>query len=150
MPDVLAVFRVDGRPRTKGSLKPITPRGQRTRLVEDHPHSKPWRMKIVRTLRERLPHLADPKHLPHAGPVEVVVTFWFAQEGPTGKALAYPTVNAGAYANGDLDKLERNLNDALEDAGVIENDCQVVRHVSGKRWATGGVAPGVDVVVYAL
>lgn len=147
---LLAAFRVNGRPRTKGSLKPITPRGQRTRLVEDHPHSKPWRMKIARELQRLMPELADPNHAPHEGAVELTVTFWFAQEGPTAKTLPYPTVNAGVYANGDLDKLERNLMDALKDARLIADDSLCVGMSSKKRWANSYAAPGIDVLVTAL
>lgn len=147
--ETLAAFRVDGRPRTKGSLKPITPRGQKTRLIEDHPHSKPWRIKIAKQLRSLLPYLADPKHTPHAGAVEIAVTFWFAQQGPTAKTLPFPTVNAGIYANGDIDKLERNLMDALKDARVIADDSLCVTMSSKKRWANAYAAPGIDVVVLA-
>jgi hypothetical protein len=35
MSDPLAAFHVPGRARTKGSLKVITPRGQKPRLIED-------------------------------------------------------------------------------------------------------------------
>ena len=35
-------FVAYGGPKTKGSLKPV-PVGGRTRLIEDHKSSKPWR-----------------------------------------------------------------------------------------------------------
>lgn len=151
MPDLLAVFHVSGRPRTKGSLKPIVDWARRkVRLIEDHPHSKPWRIKMVRAIRQAHPHLSLADHVPYAGAVEVRATFLFERKGPTALRLAYPMVNGGANANGDLDKLERNLLDALKDACVLADDSVVCGLVTGKRWAVAPAVPGLDVVVYAL
>ncbi len=131
---LLAELFIPGRPRTKGSLKAIMPRGSRRPvLVEDHAHSKPWRMLVKRTQWQQMPHLrlADP----YAGPVRVELGFYFAQTGPAAQRLNWPTLNAGVNANGDLDKLERNVLDALQDARLLADDCLVVGMSSFKAWA---------------
>jgi Holliday junction resolvase RusA-like endonuclease len=126
---ILAAFTVYGRARTKGSLKVITPRGQKPRLIEDHAHSKPWRKRIVEQLVKG-GHAG--KH--YEGAVEVGVTFVFERHGETSKQLPWPTLSAGVNAIGDLDKLLRNLLDALEDAKVIEDDKQVCSITTRKVW----------------
>lgn len=136
----LAEIWIPGRPRSKGSLKVISPRGQKPRLIEDHKHSKPWRQQMVKAMR-------DPQREPYAGPVQVVATFVFERHGVTSKQLLWPTLNAGVNAQGDLDKLLRNLLDALTDARVIVDDSQVCQIGSSKSW--GGEA-GVRVSVHAL
>lgn len=146
MPEViLAVTWIPGRPRSKGSLKVITPRGQKPRLIEDHKHSKPWRQRMVHAFRD-----ADDASLSfrtYEGPVSVTATFVFERHGATSQSLPRPTLNAGVNACGDLDKLLRNLLDALTDAAVIADDSQVC-HVNS--WKTWGGEAGVLVSVLAL
>ena len=139
----LAEIWIPGRPRTKGSLKVITPRGQRPRLIEDHKHSKPWRVRMTNAIRDADTSFAEP----YAGPVAVGATFVFERHGATAKTLAYPTLNAGVNACGDLDKLLRNLLDALQDAAVIVDDAQVCSVGTSKSW--GGEA-GVRLSVWTL
>lgn len=145
MSDLLAEVWIPGRPRSKGSLKVITPRGQKPRLIEDHKHSKPWRQRMVNGFRLIAP--LSRAELPYAGPVSVVATFVFERHGETSKTLPWPTLNAGVNAQGDLDKLLRNLLDALQDAEVIADDAQVCEVITSKIW--GGEA-GVRVSVFAL
>lgn len=132
-------FRVAGRPRTKGSMKVITPRGKKPIMVEDHSHSKPWRVKIRSEIFAQCPETrgAIPGTTAvYAGPVEVRATFVFQRTGPTAQTLDFPTLNSGVNANGDLDKLVRNLLDALKDAGVIVDDSQVITIRTAKIWGT--------------
>lgn len=143
MSELLAEMWIPGRPRTKGSLKVITPRGQRPRLIEDHKHSKPWRTKMTNAIRDADTPFAEP----YAGPVAVAATFVFERHGVTAKTLPYPTLNAGVNACGDLDKLLRNLLDALQDAAVIVDDAQVCSVGTSKIW--GGEA-GVRLTVGTL
>lgn len=138
---VLAEFTVPGRPRTKGSLKVITPRGQKPRLVEDHAHSAPWRKEIVRAIWNQVDRAWDAQ--PYEGAVFLTVTFLFERKGATALGMAFPMVNAGVNANGDVDKLLRNLQDAMEDAKLIKNDCQVCGVRMIKRWAEPAEAPGI-------
>lgn len=123
-------FSVTGRPRTKGSLKVVTPRGRKPVLIEDHALSKPWRVKIVKAIKAQYPDIQ-----PTSCAVEVRVSFWFERNGPSARILPWPTLNAGVNAAGDIDKLLRNLLDALQDADVILDDCQVVEVRSVKEWA---------------
>lgn len=133
---------VPGRPRTKGSLKVITPRGQKPRLIEDHKHSKPWRQHIAAHLKQ-----AGYAGIAYPGPVTLYAGFIFERHGATAHRLTWPTLSAGVNAHGDLDKLLRNLLDALEDAQVILNDEQVCRVRTSK---TFGSQAGLLISVYAL
>jgi Holliday junction resolvase RusA-like endonuclease len=83
----------------------------------------------------------------YAGPVEVRIAFTFERHGVTAKASPWPTVNGGVNAIGDLDKLERNVLDALTDAAILADDSQVCVMSTRKQW---GPEAGVDVVLYAL
>ncbi len=142
MSEVIAAFFVGGRPRTKGSLKVITPRGRKPILIEDHAHSKPWRVKIVKAIKAKYPDIQ-----PTSVPVQVVARFVFERTGPSAGLLPWPTLNAGINANGDLDKLLRNLLDALQEAEVVLNDCQVVDVQTSKEWAPEGIESGLYVTV---
>lgn len=138
----LATFHVPGRPRTKGSLKVITPRGRKPILIEDHAHSEPWRKRIKAAI---LAQCSPIKTI--AVPFAMRATFVFAQEGPSAQHLHWPVLNAGVNASGDLDKLLRNLLDAMQDSGLILDDCLWVSGTAAKVWASDSVAPGAYVEV---
>lgn len=145
---VLALW-VPGRSRTKGSLKPVGRPGGRVRLIEDHPHSKPWRETVQRALVREVRDRYGQPWTPLAVPVLVDAVFHFERLGPTAQTMPYPCVNAGIYANGDEDKLRRNVLDALEGAGVLADDCWVVGSVTAgprKVWASEH-GPGVQITV---
>jgi Holliday junction resolvase RusA-like endonuclease len=146
--EVIGRFFVAGRPRTKGSLTPQMSRGVggkiRVHLVESGEYAVPWKRTMIAEIKR-----AGVGIVPYAGAVEVSATFVFAQqEGvshevwPSHRTL-YPT----AIDIGDLDKLLRNLLDALTQSGLIKDDSQAARIVSDKCW---GVVQGVDVEVKAL
>lgn len=139
----LATFHVPGRPRTKGSLKVITPRGRKPILIEDHAHSEPWRKRIKAAI---LAQCSPIKTI--AVPCAMRATFVFAQEGPSAQHLHWPVLNAGVNASGDLDKLLRNLLDAMQDSGLILDDCLVVQVSTLKTWEVEGITAGVHVEVY--
>jgi Holliday junction resolvase RusA-like endonuclease len=86
------------------------------------------------------------------GPVEVKATFVFARTMSAGGGpipshdTPYPT----DIHLGDVDKLTRNLLDALTDSHVIADDSYVVTITCHKRWAGPGEEPGVIVAVEAL
>jgi len=145
---------VAGWPRTKGSMKCLGARtkGGKHILVEEVTMSKPWRTHvqndIVREVRRLLP---DVRVLPYEGPVLVDAVFQY-QRPASGMSvtLPYPTLSAGTYANGDEDKLRRNILDSLQGCGLIGNDCMVVGHsLAGvtKKWAPEGQDSGVQILV---
>lgn len=145
---LLRVF-VPGRPRTKGSLKPILVRGAggrvRASLTENNPESTAWKKTMMRALA------AQWRGLPHNGPVEVHAFFRFQQQPAVGggavpsQAGEWPT----AVAIGDVDKLWRNVLDALTQAHVLADDSLVIGGMPYKRWCRPGEKPGVLIVVTA-
>lgn len=122
-------------------MKVITPRGRKPIMVEDHAHSEPWRKRIKAAIMTQCPGVV------FAGPVSVGATFVFEKLGPSAQVLSWPVVNAGVNASGDLDKLTRNLLDAMQDAGLIMDDCMVIELRVIKIWATEHVKPGIVVAV---
>lgn len=123
-------FWVPGPPKTKGSMRVVN---ASRAVLADSPASQRWR-KLVAYEAERAIAAAPPtlrRGWPLAGAVAVDLTF-----GLSGDPIA-PRA-------GDLDKLYRNVLDALTDAGVYEDDVQVVR-LSG--WKHYAAEPGVRVRV---
>lgn len=153
--EILLSTFVKGWPRPKGSLKPEIVRSGdgratgRVRLSEDNPESTVWLRTMAKAFEATL-HGAVVE--PHKGPVAVQGQFWFnasrfsmeTQETPF---PVHPHI-------GDLDKLVRNLLDALQaktGAGVIKDDRQVANLAkSCKLWAPTGGASGVAVTVWRL
>lgn len=148
---------VPGIPRPKGSLKPQQIRGGggrltgRTRLV-DSDNSKHWR----RTMAKHFGAMRT-VGMPVSGPVVVSAVFYFDRNDYLVRADSqwpdHPHI-------GDLDKLLRNLLDALQvdetgegnGAGIIADDRQVVKFVEPtcKAWAVGDEVAGVAVVVWEV
>jgi Holliday junction resolvase RusA-like endonuclease len=121
---------VPGRPKTKGSLTVIN--GKRN-VVSDTPASKRWRSLMAY-------QAAALVKAPLEGPVVVVAVFHLPLHPTSGQAWAGRV--------GDLDKLARNLLDALTDAGVYGDDVQVTRLICEKVPADmAGRGPGVDLRV---
>lgn len=144
---VLAAFHVAGRPRTKGSLKNVASRGRKPILVEDHKHSAPWRKRIKSAIIGQVSAVTETDHIPCKLPVTVSAEFYFERLGPSAQLLPWPVLNSGENASGDLDKLLRNLLDAMQDSGLIADDCLVVQVLTSKQWAHADDVPGIDVVV---
>lgn len=116
MSEVLAAVWVAGVPRTKGSLD---------RRMQDTPASQAWRY-LVKAEVER-----DMR-------VRGTVTF----DGP----VAVRCVFVRSDGVGDVDKLARNVLDALTDSKVIVDDVQVVK-LSCERVTAGGRGDGAFVLV---
>ncbi len=119
-------FWVPGAPKTKGSLSARAPkchccaacRGYaRLPQLQDSVGSKRWR-KLVAYQAERTIVEAPGAQFPIEGPVAVELGFQLST------MLVDDLIAQGA---GDLDKLYRNVLDALQDAGVYANDSQVTR-----------------------
>jgi Holliday junction resolvase RusA-like endonuclease len=138
-PQVLLMCWVDGTPRPKGSLKVVSARGRRPVLREQSTDSSAWRDTVAWTARREL-------NLPATGyptqiPVELACTFAF--ERPESNTDEEPT--SGGI--GDLDKLLRNVGDALTDAKVIADDRQIVAMKASKVWTADGQKPGALITV---
>lgn len=141
---IITELWIPGRPVTKGSLTVVD--GQ----ARDTPQSKNWRRVMAGAIRDdlRRRRQRDPELLmpPYPGPVVVHTTWW----------LPVPVLQVRA---GDIDKLLRNLLDALSaptarttDAslcsGSIGDDNQVQGLVGWK--FHDPVSPGVLAVVETL
>ena len=137
---------ISGRPRTKGSLDPIvkkTGRGKVTFSQKDNPESVAWKREMIKALWTQFgvrSRAAVAALMPqYAGPVFVVATFALdpAWHGHSREDWPFPT----AHCCGDLDKLARNLGDALEQSGLLVDDSQIMEWALSKEWAVGD--PGV-------
>lgn len=150
---MIFVFRVDGRPRPKGSL--VCKGGRSHNLVEAVAGSTPWKLHMIREIRKAfcLEPVKDGNRVtgflrggepwqPLEGAIEVQAIFRFMPEGEH----SWPIDGE----SGDLDKLERNLGDALEQSGLIANDRNIVSWTARKRWCYEGEVPGAWVQVSTL
>jgi len=157
-----------GRSRTKGSLtgKPVRTRGGGMKFVQqDSEQSTAWKQSMVRQLRMRLGiavgrvggKVQRTNAQPYAGPVEVHRFFRFERGAsdvqftpPPGDRLVWPSHNTEwptAMDVGDVDKLTRNLLDALVQGGVLDDDRWVIGGCELKRWCHEGERPGVEILV---
>lgn len=99
---------VPGKARPKGSLKVAN--RQTGWMKESNPASKPWRQKMA----ERLVTARG------AGatcdvPVDVTCRVYYPRPAGLPLHIIAPSESTGAYAKGDIDKIARNLLDALQD-----------------------------------
>lgn len=115
---------VPGHPKTKGSMVQ-----QGHRMVQSVEGSEEWALKITRAVRQLL--AIHPT--PYVGAVMVSLAFWL------------PVADATQDKCGDVDKLLRNVLDALTKARVYGDDVQVTHATSFKYpVGAGGVEqPGV-------
>lgn len=138
---------VPGRPRTKGSLKPVHRRlgGGRcsVSLTESGVYAVAWKEQMIKAIRSACVCVRWP------GPVEVHTFFRFerltAEELKPESGWRWPTREKGEYAHGDEDKLRRNALDALTQSGLILDDSQVVGGQNWKRYAEVDEEAGVAI-----
>lgn len=143
----LLSIHVVGTPRPKGSLRHVG----NGRMVEQLKHSPDWRRAVVDTANRAIAcdctdptcHSLKPGY-PNEGPVEVQVELLFNK--PKSAPKTRPILPT-SRATGDADKHARNIFDALQDAGVIKDDSQVVDHHVSKRYCRDGQVPGARIVV---
>jgi Holliday junction resolvase RusA-like endonuclease len=142
-------FPVYGVPATKGSMRHIG----NGRMIEDHKTSKPWREAVKWAALESISQ-REGTGRPFAtlsGPVALDVVFTFAKPKSAPRSRrTWPITRS----SGDVDKLLRNVSDALVDAGVIADDSQIVRVVGEKAYPGEHAAaldrPGARVLVRTL
>lgn len=126
-------LHVQGLPKTKGSLDPLG-RGQVRQSVAG---SGRWATMVRRAVETERARSGVPTA--EAGrAVSVHLVYWLPVDDVT-------TPNCG-----DVDKLERNILDALTKAGVYADDVQVAR-VCHEKWPARpdrGILPGVQIRVF--
>lgn len=120
----MITFWVPGHPKTKGSM---TAQHGGRRLVQSVEGSERWAALVTQSARGR--------GRVESGPVSVNLAFW----------LPVPDVAAGRP--GDIDKLARNVLDALTKAGTYGDDVQVVQLLAVKYPAGEGAPMGCLVSV---
>lgn len=142
------VLWVKGTPAPQGSKTLM-----RGRLIESSKRVRPWRDAIVQAVRENGHRVLFGEHVP----VEVTVMFLLARPRThygTGRMAAalrgdaprYPT----AKQRDDTDKLCRSTLDGLAEAGVLDDDSQVVTLTARKRYAGHGQDPGARIRISTL
>lgn len=151
--EILRLF-VAGRPRTKGSLKPVHTKlgGGRCRvsLTESGEYATAWKNTMIKAIRAAMRGTPDDavqaSHVPYTGAVEVHSFFRFERLASTDAGLPWPVRETGEYAHGDEDKLRRNLLDALTQSGLLADDALVVGGFNLKRYVEPGEQPGVEIL----
>ncbi len=146
----LLVVTVHGRPRPKGSLKPFIAANGRLRNREQNDTTGYWRNDVAGAAHDQIrcgcpdPDCTTLKPgYPYLGAVAVTIDLLFPRP-KSAKPAALPSTRS----TGDVDKLTRNIFDALQDAGVIKDDSQVVDERISKRYTDA--APGADITVWPV
>ena len=151
---IIAKVFVEGRSRTKGSLKPVHIRmgGGRCKvsLTEDHALATPWKKRMIHALNVARASDVD-RDQAYADAVEIHCFFRFERERAVGGGAwpSHETLWPTAPDIGDEDKLRRNVLDALTQAHVIADDALSIGGANYKRWCVEGEQPGVLIVVHS-
>lgn len=125
---------VAGRPRTKGSLGGGRSGAGAVRLA-DSPQSKDWRRTVANAVMREISDsvMLDGRQVMSRGkPVSKLRVGWPRVDVPVAVSCQFFYVKVGNSEMpigrqwGDLDKLLRNVFDALQDAKVYKDDAQVV------------------------
>jgi len=122
--DRVLVVEMDGRPRAQARAR-VVRAGGRTWAFSP---KTAWRKQFTAAARRAKIALAG-RSAPIWGvdvPVRVEMEFWL------------PSRKKYATARPDLDNLEKSVLDSLSDAGVWDDDCQVVEVITSKRPAEIG------------
>ena len=120
-------FSVYGRPAPQGSKRYVGgKRAQGGRFIEASKYLPAWRKAVTDAA---LLAMADAEWVTVSGPVEVDVTFYLERPATISREKRPFPIKPP-----DLDKLVRSL-DALTDAGVWEDDGQMVKLTAAKCYA---------------
>jgi Holliday junction resolvase RusA-like endonuclease len=139
-----AQFYVDGAPKTKGSLRWLPNRGP----IENTRGSTAWKNRMAWMAKS-----AGIRRLERERPVSIICQF--ALPRPKSQLRGDGTLKADAprwptrERTGDLDKLLRNVFDALKNIAWAD-DAQVCEVAARKVFADGNTPPGVHVFLEDL
>lgn len=122
-----------GAPAPQGS-KSVDRRG---RMYEQNRRTRPWRREMVEAFIVGNAYYGRTE--PIDEPVTVRATFYLPR--PKRPRFNVPGVKP------DTDKLQRNLGDAMQEAGVLSDDSRIVEWHVRKAYATTG-EPGVWVEIH--
>lgn len=143
---------IPGTPATKGSLKCVGQHG-RHQLVEQLPTTGPWVDRVADAARKHLAARADVDPGQAVG-VEVTVSIpRVKSHHGTGRNLgrlkASAPIHPTGHGTGDSDKYVRGILDALQAAGVLRDDAQVVEQSGRKAYVDPDALEGSDVLGHA-
>ena len=116
-------FKVEGRIAAQGSKKSV---GHGV-FVETSKYLKPWRKAVIAAAQE-----ANVDGIQFDGPIRVDIEFRFPMPQSRKKAEKEAGVLM-KVSSPDYDKLERAVNDALTQSGLIKDDARICEGHSYKR-----------------
>ena len=138
-PEANEIFHVyvKGTPRPQGSARAFVV-GKRAIITSASKYLAGWRAQMTAGIKDSMRHRNTGQF---TGPVCVAMEFFL--EKPASNRKDRPSQKP------DIDKLARAVLDACTDAGLWQDDAQVVIMSAEKSWAVGeGVAlPGVTIMV---
>jgi Holliday junction resolvase RusA-like endonuclease len=125
-------FTVNGNPAPKGSMRGVwSERADRVIVKNDNKRTKPWANAVAWGARQAMAlEMRRPAAL--EGPIVVYATFYLPAPQDVPKER-----KGTPAAKPDVDKLLRNVLDALKVAGIYEDDGQVVLNAGHKIYAGG-------------
>lgn len=162
---LLTATWVPGHPRTKGSLDVVNS-GRRTGklVLQDSDASRSWLLLTVGRVRDDLVKRYPYGYAPSTKPCYARMVFWIPAWRPlTEREITEDGIAAAAWDKaGDVDKLARNILDALsapdadtetarrKRAGVYADDVQVQSTTIERFAASEHAPPGAAIEIYEL
>ena len=142
------VVTLPGHPAPKGSLKCVGQGGKHS-LIEDNKRTKPWRDKVATLVRSQLATVSEPADPHQAIDVELTLTLprppaHYGTGRNASKVKPSSPAHPTGHRAGDVDKLARTVLDALQDAGVVADDSQIVELLVRKCYPDAEVPDSLD------
>lgn len=106
-------------------------------MYEANPKTKQWREEMVWGMR--FARNNNPDRFPIDKPIHVNTVFIMPR--PKRPKHKLPAVKP------DIDKLQRNVNDALTQSGIITDDSRITTMTTRKRYPTKNEQPGVEITI---
>lgn len=145
---------IPGRPGPKGSVRAVCVRCGQRRLPQKVVITEQSEVGIAfrKTIRRALARYED--HRFGSLPIETVVTVYIERERQVKGGVTLETYVPTSSTprpmhrnSGDIEKHVRVLHDALQDAGVLADDCLVTDLIARKRWATAEHPAGIEIEI---